>query len=217
MICLAIARQLLYSEVTCDFPPMEYQRSLVSTGGRENYIWNRMDVDESSSIGNLCAREQDQLLEDSKQSRSMCQFAFRNQALNVPLLQHRPTRVIADSSGFGEKVVLTPHLQLSRPSQLLEMMKLAILVFCVAAATAGIIPSPVESAAFNVEADMEAAATHHHGLYERNIGIYAGALPSVYPSYPEPYYPSYSPGYVPTGYGYPYRPYPSYGVGVFAG
>lgn len=81
------------------------------------------------------------------------------------------------------------------------MMKLAILVFCVAAATAGIIPSPVESAAFNVEADMEAAATHHHGLYERNIGIYAGALPSVYPSYPEPYYPSYSPGYVPTGYG----------------
>ncbi|KAI9552887.1 hypothetical protein GHT06_020771 [Daphnia sinensis] len=130
---------------------MEYQGILiVSIGGRENGIWNRMDVEDSSSIGS-CFRQ--------------------------------------------------------------KMMKLAILMFCVAAATAGLIPTPIESAPSNVEADMEASATHHHGVYERNIGIYAGALPSVYPSYPTPYYPSYSPAYVPAGYGYPYRPYPSYGVG----
>ncbi|XP_046454411.1 uncharacterized protein LOC124202161 [Daphnia pulex] len=110
------------------------------------------------------------------------------------------------------------------------MMKLAILMFFVAAAAAGPIQPAVELVPTDAENDMEVAATHHLG-YERNIGLYAGALPAVYPGgfgggfggYPSSYYPSaypsypsYSPGYG-GAYGYPYRPYPSYGVGVFAG
>ena len=79
-----------------------------------------------------------------------------------------------------------------------EMMKLAILMCFVAAAAAGAIPQAVES----MPTDMEGAATHHHGFYERNIGLYAGALPAVYPGgygggYPaaSPYYPRAYPGY----------------------
>ncbi len=86
---------------------------------------------------------------------------------------------------------------------IVEMMKLAILMCFVAAAAAGAIPQAVES----MPTDMEGAATHHHGFYERNIGLYAGALPSVYPGgygggYPaaSPYYPSAYPGYS-SGYG----------------
>lgn len=85
------------------------------------------------------------------------------------------------------------------------MIKLAILMFCVAVAAAGIIPSAVQSAPTNAEPDMETAATHHD-VYDRNIGIFAGAMPSAYPAgfgaaYPAPYYPSYSPGYGGAGYG----------------
>ncbi|XP_057381616.1 uncharacterized protein LOC130704161 [Daphnia carinata] len=166
-------------------PHMEYQEFLVSIDGRQNYIWNRMDIDESSSIDNCF--QQNRLNEEGD---------------------------LLKENSEGKRKHLLAHFD--RGSYILKMMKLAILMFCIAAATAGIMPSPIESAPSNVEADMEASASHH-GLYERNIGIYAGALPSVYPAYPAPYYPSYSPGYIPTAYGYPYRPYPSYGVGVFAG
>jgi len=90
------------------------------------------------------------------------------------------------------------------------MMKLAILMFFVAAAAAGAIQPAVESNPTEAETDMEGAATHHLG-YDKSFGLYAGALPAVYPGgfaggyggysapyYPSAYpaYPSYSPGYV---------------------